>query len=78
MSQGEYSVCQFFEDGSHEYVQRYVSVQEAVEAAEHYCHSVAAQMGITQRVIITDNGDCITFEWKYGKGVIFPPKGEDK
>jgi hypothetical protein len=71
---GEFSVCQFFENGDYEYVRRYVSAEEAVKAAHHYCHSVGAQMGTTQRVIITDGGDCTNFEWKFGEGVTY--KGE--
>lgn len=71
MSDTEFSVCQFFEDGSHEYVRRYVGPKEAVEAAHHYCNSVAAKCGITRRVIITDGGDSVNFEWQYGKGITF-------
>lgn len=66
-----FSVCQFFEDGSYEYVRRFVSLEEAVKAAKHYTSSVAAKLGVTRRVIITDGGDCINFEWQYGKGVTF-------
>ena len=68
---GEFSVCQFFEDGSYEYVRRNVDPKTAVEAAHHYCHSVGAQIGTTVRVIITDGGDCCNFEWQFGKGVTF-------
>ena len=67
----EFSVCQFFKDGSYEYVRRFVGAEEAVKAANHYCNSVAARMGITERVIITDGGDCINFEWKFGEGVTY-------
>jgi hypothetical protein len=67
MTNGEFSVCQFFEDGSYEYVRRFVSAEEAVKAAIHYTTSVGAQIGITKRVIITDGGDCINWEWKDGK-----------
>lgn len=70
-TQGEFSVCQFFEDGSSEYVRRFVSAEEAVEAAHHYCNSVGAKLGFTKRVIITDGGDFTNFEWQYGKGVTF-------
>jgi hypothetical protein len=76
MTQGEFSVCQFFADGTHEYVRRFVSAYEAVNAADHYCHSVGARMGMVRRVIITDGGDCIAFEWKHGEGVTLPHKGE--
>lgn len=68
---GEYSVCQFFEDGSYEYVRRYVSVEEAVKAAQHYCDSVAAKLGVTKRVVITNGDDHINFEWQFGKGITF-------
>lgn len=70
----EFSVCQFFEDETYEYVRRYVSAEEAVKAAKHYCSSVGAQVGTTRRVIITDGGDDTVFEWKYGEGVVFPPR----
>lgn len=68
---GEFSVCQFFKDGSSEYVRRNVDAKTAVEAAHHYCHCVGAQIGNTVRVIITDDGDCTNFEWKFGEGVTF-------
>jgi hypothetical protein len=69
---GEFSVVQFFEDESYEYVRKFVDVEEAVKAAHHYCTSIGARLGCTRRVIITDGGDCITFEWKWGEGIVFP------
>ena len=42
-----FSVCQFFDNGSYEYVRRYVSAEEAVKAARHYTHNVAARLGFT-------------------------------
>ncbi len=74
MERGEdelFSVVQFFMDGTSEYVRRNVSAEDAVNAAKHYCNSVAAKTGIVTRVIITDMGDCCCFEWQYGKGVTF-------
>jgi hypothetical protein len=68
----EYSVCQFFEDGTHEYVRRGVTAAEALSAATHYCGSVAVSLGMVVRVIITDGDDCICFEWRRGDGVVFP------
>lgn len=73
-TQGEFSVCQFFVNGSYEYVRRFVSAEEAAKAAQHYCTSVGARIGTTVRVIITDGDDCISFEWKYGEGIVYPPK----
>jgi hypothetical protein len=68
---GEFSVCQFFEDGSYEYVRNAVDAKEAVDAAMHYATSVGARMGVTHRVIITDGGDCIAWEWKREEGITF-------
>lgn len=72
----EFSVVQFFEDGTYEYVRRFVSAEEATEAAGHYMRSVAVRMGLVKRVIITDGGDCCCFEWVNGVGITFPPKEE--
>jgi hypothetical protein len=72
---GEFSVCQFFPDGSYEYVRRGVEAAEAVKAAMHYATSIGARLGTTSRVIITDGGDCTTFEWTWDQGIIFPAEG---
>lgn len=70
MKQGEFSVCQFFADDRYEYVRRYVDAEEAVKAARHYTTTVGARIGTTRRVIITDGGDCVNFEWKFGEGIV--------
>ena len=70
---GEHSVCQFFQDGSYEYVKRFVGPEEAVGAAISYTSNVSATLGLTRRVIITDGGDCVNWEWRFGEGVVFPP-----
>jgi hypothetical protein len=68
----EFSVYQFFPDGSYEAIKRFVSAKEAVQTAKFYINNVSAKRGFTKRVIITDGGDCINFEWTYGKGITFP------
>jgi hypothetical protein len=70
----EFSVCQFFEDDSYEYVRRFVSAEEAMKAFRHYTNNVATRLGVVKRVIITDGGDCIAAEWQLGKGITFPPQ----
>lgn len=67
----EFSVYQWFVDGSTEEVQRFVSAEKAVDVAMGLVLSVGGQLGTTVRVIITDGGDCINWEWKYGQGVTF-------
>lgn len=71
---GEFSVYQYFPGGQYECVRAFVSSEEAVKAAHHYTDNVMARMGLTERVIITDGGDCVCFEWKKGEGIVFPPK----
>ena len=71
---GEFSVCQFFPDGSYEYARRYVTDTEAMKAFSFFTTNVAAKAGLTRRVIVTDGGDCINAEWEYGKGFTFPPE----
>jgi hypothetical protein len=73
---GEFSVTQFFIGGEYETVRQFVTAEEAVKAARHYTDNVMARMGMTERVIITDGGDCVCFEWKKGEGVVFPPREE--
>ena len=72
MSNNEFSVYQWFPDGSYERVRSFVSAEDAVSAAMFYTSNVAARIGVTQRVIITDGGDSVTWEWLKDKGVVFP------
>lgn len=72
-----FSVCQFFADGSSEYVRRYVTAAEAMKAFVFYTRNVASKIGMTKRVIVTDNGDCVNLEWKFGEGVVYPKEVKD-
>jgi len=67
-----FSLFRTFADGRTEQLKDRVGAREALHAAYHYTHAVSALTGLTQRVIITDGGDCIVFEWKHGEGVVFP------
>jgi hypothetical protein len=73
----EFSVYQFFPGGSYEAVKRFVGPQEACATAHQCCTSLGARIGTTQRVIITDGGDCINFEWQFGKGITFGGPNND-
>ena len=77
MSDNEFSVCQFFPNDTYEYVKRYIGAKEAVETAKRLIDSVGGRIGTTRRVIITDGGDCTVFEWRFGEGVVFPPRGHE-
>lgn len=72
-----YTVYQFFdEDELYERIGSYDTADEAVKKAHFFTHNVAARVGLTVRVIITDSGDCIVFEWKFGQGVTWPKPDE--
>lgn len=73
MSETEFSVAQFFKDGTYRYVCRWITAEEAVTIAKEYVIDIAAR-DVTQRVIITDGGDCTCFEWINGLGITFPPR----
>lgn len=72
MGKGEYSVYQWFPDGSYERYMEFVGIEEAADAFKFLTSNVASRVGITQRVIITDGGDCTIAEWVVGKGVVWP------
>jgi hypothetical protein len=69
-----FNVWQFFPDNTHECVGRGLTAEQAVNLAHSYTTRPAAQIGIIQRVMITDCGDCCVFEWTRDQGVIFPPE----
>lgn len=71
---GEFSVCQFFVDDSYDYEMRNVDPETAVTCAHRLAGSVGGRIGTTRRVIITDGGDCVAWEWKWGEGIVFPPQ----
>lgn len=80
MPEGEFSVCTWFSEdpADYEYDIRFVDGETAVKRAVGIVKSVAGQIGWTKRVIITDGGDCIVFEWLKDKGVVFPVDEEGK
>jgi len=70
----EFSVYQFFPDGSHEAVCRFVRGERAVRIFKMLCENVGARIGTTVRVIVTDGGDSTCMEWKFGEGYTWPPE----
>jgi len=69
MIRREYSVYQFFPNDMYERVVEFVDIETAVETARRLGKSVGARLGMVERIIITDGGDCLCFEWIRGKGV---------
>ena len=57
---------------------KHVDADEAKKWFLHHSTNACAMAGFTARVIVTDAGDCIVAEWKYGKGITWPPEeGEE-
>lgn len=67
-----FSVCQFFPDGSYDYIKRYVTAEDAMTTAKSYIGRPAAVIGVIRRLIVEDGGGCIVFEWQFNKGITFP------
>ena len=53
-----------------------VEVMPAMQACKRLTQGPASVLGIVERVIITDTGDCCVFEWIKDIGVTFPRKPE--
>ena len=74
----EFSVIWWDADGGQHDELRFVDGEKAVSACHRLTHGPAAMLGIVDRVIITDGGDCTCFEWKKELGLVWPTpeKGE--
>jgi hypothetical protein len=73
MSDSEFSVVEFYDDGEYAYVERWLDGESAVKVAKRCTEKPAVRLGIITKVIITDGGDFTVFQWEHGKGVTFPP-----
>jgi len=70
----EFSVF-WFDREDHYHAERcFVDAETAVRLAFSLTERPAAKLGMIRRVIITDGGDCTSFEWKHGIGVTYPPR----
>ena len=69
-----FTVSAVFVDGSHLCEGRGLDARDAVALAYDCARRPAARLGIIERVIIVDDGDRTVFEWRYRRGVIFPPR----
>jgi hypothetical protein len=74
----EFSVYVFFPDGVYHCERRDIDAETAVKTAHRLSRSVGGRLGVVRRIIITDGGDCICFEWKPGEGVTFPKPSHEE
>lgn len=68
----EYSVYWWDADNGQHSEMRFVSVEKAMGATKRLTQGPAAMLGMVNRVIITDGGDCTVFEWIKDKGITWP------
>src|SRR4051812_31929855 len=78
MAKGEFSVYWWDQDGGQHEEHRFVDAETAVHSSKRLTHGPAALIGFVQRVMITDGGDCCSFEWNINDGIIFPPPPDEK
>jgi len=70
-----FNVVLFFPDGSYTYEGCGLRLQAAVELSQRVISRKPGRMlGIIARVIITDADDCTVFDWRDGKGIVWPNK----
>lgn len=72
----EFSVYWLDPEGTSNPEKRFVTAIEAMRCVADLILRPAAVAGIINRVVITDGGDCIVFEWLHGQGVVWPPEQE--
>jgi hypothetical protein len=70
----QFSVFTFDADGRSSRELSFVSAERAVTWAKWLTEERAARFGEIVRVIIVDGGDLVAFEWRFGEGVVFPPR----
>lgn len=76
----EFSVVEFYADGTHLYIARWLDAESAVKMAKLCCDEHVNHPDIITKIIITDGGDFTVFEWQPDKGVTWPlaePPSED-
>lgn len=72
-SDGEFSVVEFFTNGTHAYVEpRWLDAECAVEMSKLL---VDRKDPSVDKVVITDGGDNTVFMWERGKGITWPKDG---
>jgi hypothetical protein len=73
MSEREFSVVEFYSDGYHAYVERWLDAKSAVNLAKRCTDAATVVSGFVVKVTITDGADNTVFQWEHDKGVTFPP-----
>jgi hypothetical protein len=68
----EFSVYWWDAENNYHRELSHVAVMKALQACKRLTQGPAARMGMVNRVMITDGGDCCVFEWQKGQGIVWP------
>lgn len=69
-----FNVVIFFPNGAYHYEARNISPEEAMTLLGQVTRRPAVKLGMIERAIVTDNGDCCCAEWTREAGFTFPPE----
>jgi len=69
MDRARFSVFQFLDDGTCNYVRTDANIDDAVAVFATIVNCVGARIGTTRRVVITDGRDSV--QWTFGRGISY-------
>lgn len=72
--QAEFSVYWWSRENDQFTESRFILLDLAMHQVKRLTQGPAAQLGMVSRVIVTDGGDQIVFEWKKDEGITWPTK----
>ena len=72
LSAPEFSCYWWDKDGGQHEELRFLPFRKCMLAAKRLAHGPASALGIVIRIIVTDGGDEIVFEWKPKEGMTWP------
>ena len=73
----EFSVYVFRPDGVYSRELSFVSAERAVAWARWLAEAADRGVGAVAKILITDGGDHTVFDWRFGEGVVFPPRSTE-
>ena len=78
LSSPEFSCYWWDRDGGQHEELHFLPFHKCLLAAKRLATGPASILEIVSRVIITDGGDSIVFEWKQGLGITWPKRNTDE
>jgi hypothetical protein len=70
----EFTVWWFGQDGRSHIEARFVTAEVAFDRSITLSRSAAAKLDLISRIVVSDGTSNRVFEWRHGKGIVFPEK----